>query len=532
MHGRRPTIPSTKGVVAAAHPLAAQAGARLLGDGGNAFDAAAGTTAAINAVAPYMSGLAGQGLATCWIAAERRVKVLDFVPCVPRRFPVERFKVREDLARGPLSAGVPGNLAGWAELVRAHGRKPLGDALTPAIALARDGFPLVEFNVDETNEHGPAIQRYAFSAEFTRVYMGGRPGVTAGSVLKQPDLAGTLERLANEGPQYLYGGALGQTIVAHLKSLGGYMTMADLEAVAPRWKEPIAVSYRGCEVHVPPPPCEGFQFLLTLRILEGFDLARLERNGADHLDITYRAIRVAAGVRVNHNNPPPQELARLLDEEHVAMLRARVRDGRPITGPTEQWMEPPASGEDPGHTTSFSIGDREGNLVCVTQSLGSPYGSGVVVPGTGVCLNNFLYWTEVNPNSPNRTMPGADLPICMSPSISTRDGLAVLALGTPGSYGILQTQGQALGQYRDFGLSLQDAIEAPRARLWDGKFAQVEGRIAPEVIAALRARGHDATAFFDWTMKVGGMQAVAVDPATGVITGAADPRRDSYAVAL
>src|SRR5438067_4795144 len=185
MHGRRPTISSTKGVVAAAHPLAAQAGARLLGDGGNAFDAAAATAAALNVVEPYMSGLAGQGLATCWVAAEQRVKVLDFVPCVPRRFPVERFTVREDLARGPLSAGVPGNLAGWAELVRAHGRKPLSNALMPAIALARDGFPLVEFNVDEMNEHAPALRRYtAFHGEFARTYMGGSDRVEQGRVLK------------------------------------------------------------------------------------------------------------------------------------------------------------------------------------------------------------------------------------------------------------------------------------------------------------------------------------------------------------
>ena len=309
------------------------------------------------------------------------------------------------------------------------------------------------------------------------------------------------------------------------------MTMADLEAVAPRWKDPIAVTYRGHAVHVAPPPCEGFQFLLTLRILEGFDLAKLTRNGADHLDIVYRAIRLAAGVRINHNNPPPQELARLLGDEHVESLRARVRDGKPVTGPTEQWMEP-APGEDPGHTTSFSIADDEGNLICMTQSLGSPFGSGVVVPGTGVCLNNFLYWTEVNPKSPNRTAPGAELPICMAPTIATLDGKPVLALGTPGSYGILQTQSQAYVQYLDFGLALQDAIEAPRARLLDGQLVQVEGRVAPDVVAALKARGHGAQSFLDWTMKVGGMQAVAVDPATGVMTGAADPRRDGYAVAL
>jgi gamma-glutamyltranspeptidase/glutathione hydrolase len=531
MHGRRPTISSTKGVVAAAHPLAAQAGAQMLAQGGNAFDAAAATAAALNVVEPYMSGLAGAGLATCWIAAEKRIKVLDFVPRVPQSFPVARFSKREDLVRGAVSAGVPGNLAGWAELVRAHGNKPLGDALVSATALARDGFPLVEFNVEEFNENAPALKAYeVIYGEFSRNYMGGADKVSIGRVPKQPDLAVTFERLAASGPQLLYGGELGATIIAHLQKLGGYMTMSDLEQVAPRWKDPIAVSYRGRLVHVPPPACEGFQFLLTLRILEGFDLGALESNGADHLDIVCRAVRLAAGVRISNNNPSPQEVARLLDQDHVETLRARVRDGRPVAGPTEQWME--GMGEDPGHTTSMSIGDREGNLICLTQSLGSPFGSGVVVPGTGVCLNNFLYWAEVNPKSPNRTAPGAELPICMAPTIATRDGVPVLALGTPGSYGILQTQAQAYVQHVDFGLALQDAIEAPRARLWDGTLVQVEGRIDAAVIAELKRRGHGAEAFADWTMKVGGMQAVAVDPATGVMTGGADPRRDGYAVAL
>src|SRR5581483_7344619 len=135
MRGGRPTISSVRGVVAAAHPLAAQAGATLLQQGGNAFDAAGATAAALNVVEPYMSGLAGQGLATCWVAAERRIRVLDFVPPVPSRFPVERFTRCEELARGPLSVGLPGNLAGWTELVRAYGRKPLTEALRPATDL-------------------------------------------------------------------------------------------------------------------------------------------------------------------------------------------------------------------------------------------------------------------------------------------------------------------------------------------------------------------------------------------------------------
>ena len=305
------------------------------------------------------------------------------------------------------------------------------------------------------------------------------------------------------------------------------MTMADLGAVKPRWREPLAASYRGLSIHVPPPTCEAFQFLLSLRILEGSDLGSLAKDGPEHLDLVYRAIRLAAGIRIAHNDPSPDMLAEILSDAFVERLRARLHDGRPVTGPTEQWT--PQEGEDPAHTTSFSVGDREGNLICITNSLGSPFGSGVVVPGTGLCLNNFLYWADVQTGSPNRSKPGSELPMCMSPSISTRGGKPVLALGTPGSYGIMQTQVQAIVQYVDFGLPLQEAIEAPRARLWDGRAIQAENRIAPETIAELKRRGHAIEAFdVGWTMRCGGMQAVALDQETGVFTGAADPRRDGY----
>lgn len=530
MHGKRPTISSIHGVVAAAHPLAAQAGARLLAQGGNAFDAAVATAAALNVVEPYMSGLAGMGLATCYVAAEKRVRCLDFVPRIPSRFPVERFRVREDLQRGALSVGLPGNLAGWAELTRAHGRKTLKDAFAPAIALARDGYPIIEFNVEETNEAGPQLKPLADLYEtWVKTYTGGAGHVDLGFVLRQPDLARTFEILGAEGPAALYGGAVGRAVVGHLDKLGGCITLDDLRGVAPEWKEPISITYRGLKIHTLPPPCEGFQFLLALKVLERFDLGRLERNSVEHLDTVWRAVRLAAGVRIAHNNPSPAKLAELLSDAHVDRLAARIKDGRPVVGPTEQWTEPAdetRKGE--RHTTSFSIIDRDGNAVCVTQSLGSPFGSGVVVPGTGVCLNNFLYWADVNPKSPNRSKPGGQLPICVAPSISTRDGVLELSLGTPGSYGILQTQVQALVQHLDFGLPLQDAIEAPRARLWDGAKVEVESRFDPAELDALRARGHDIDITLPWTMRVGGMQAAAIDARTGAMTGACDPRRDGY----
>lgn len=528
MHGHRPTISSLHGMVAAAHPLAAQAGARLLAEGGNAFDAAAATAAALNVVEPFMSGLAGLGLATMWVASEKRVRVLDYVPNVPGDFPVERFRSREELMRGALSVGVPGNLAGWCELARAYGRKPLSDIFAPAIRLAETGFPIVEFGVEEINEQIPLLKAYgSFYDDWAKTYLPAGGAVKLGDVLRQPDLAATFRAIAEKGADHLHRGELGERIVAHLKKLGGALTMADLDRARPIWRDPITASYRGLMINTAPPPCEGFQFLLALRLLDGVDLKLLDRNGVDHLDLVYRAIRIAAGLRIAHNNPAPEKLAALMSDASIAALRRRLHDGAPIDGPTEQWT--PGATEDPGHTTSLSVADRDGNLVCITQSLGAPFGSGVVVPGTGVCLNNFLYWADVQPDSPNRTKPGDALPICMAPSISTRDGAPVLALGTPGSYGILQTQVQAITQYLDFGLSIQDAIEAPRARLWDGRVVEVENRIAAETVAALRGRGHDAKALdVGWTMRVGGMQAIAVDRATGAVTGAADPRRDGY----
>ncbi|WP_264713857.1 gamma-glutamyltransferase family protein [Limobrevibacterium gyesilva] len=515
-------------MVAAAHPLAAQAGARLLAQGGNAFDAAAATCAALNVVEPYMSGLAGMGMATCYIATEQRIRTLDYITRVPSQFPAGRFKHRDEMYRGPFAAGTPGNLAGWCELVRAHGRKSLAEVFAPAIALARDGFPLVEFNTSGINQSAAALKDFPFFDTWNRNYTGGAGSVVQGQLLRQPDLARTYTAIASDGPGHLYGGALGRAMIEHMQTLGGCLTMADLEAVQPVWLDPLSVTYRDLTVHSLPPPCEAFQYLLTLRILDGFDLAALEPNGVEHLDIVWRAIRIAAGERIANNNPDPQLLARLLSDAHVATLRDRVRDGVPVEGPTEQWIAPAPPNPDKEHTTSLSVADREGNVVCITQSLGALFGCGVVIPGTGVCMNNFLYWGEVDTRGTNPLLPGGALALPTAPSIATRDGKPVLALGTPGSYGICQTQPQALVQYVDFKLRLQDAIEAPRARLWDGTLVQPEGRIAADTLAALRQRGHGVETAPPWTMTVGGMQAIAIDPATGAMTGAADPRRDGY----
>lgn len=527
MDGRRPTVASVRGIVAAAHPLAAQAGARILGDGGNAFDAAAATAAALNVVEPYMSGLAGIGAATCYVAAEKRVRTLNFVTRVPAGFPSGAYPAHADIERGPHAAATPGSLAGWCELVRAHGSMSLRQIFQPAITLARDGFPLGQFGADRINSASVTLKPFAFSTEWQRTYAGASGVMVLNEVLRQPDLARTLQVIADEGSAYLYGGRLGEAIVRRLRDLGGHVGMADLREVQPEWADALSAPYRDLVVHTLGPPAEAFQYLLALRILDGFDLGRLERNGANHLDLVWRAIRLAAGERIAHNRPKPDVLSHLLSLAHVDLLRARVADKQPVIGPTEQWV-PCMPDSEREFTTSLSVADQAGNMVCLTQSLGLGFGCGVVIPGTGVCLNNALHWGDVDPRGGNTLVPGSALAFPIAPSIATREGRPVLVLGTPGSYGIPQTQVQALVQHVDFGLGIQDAIEEPRARLWDGRKVNVESRVPSETQVELVKRGHDVEEAGPWTLLTGGMQGIAIDLDTGAMTGGADPRREGY----
>ena len=522
--GGRPSIRGVSGMVAAAHPLAANAGAEMLRRGGNAFDAVAATTAALNVVEPFMSGLAGAGAATFFRAETGEVGCLDFIPPAPSG--LKPAEMDGQVAQtGPLAPCTPGNLAGWYGLQSRYGKLSFADVLQPAIKLASDGYPVSKFFIAETVDHSARIK----DPEWHRVF---RPnsGWKPGDILKLPDLAGTLEAIAAQGIDHLYGGELGQKLAQHMKEVGGVISLTDLEAVDPPLETPITATYRDRLIHVPPPPAESFQFLLALRILDSFDVGSRGLLSAGHLDLVFRAIRIAAGLRIKHNRCSPKDAEALLAD--VAAHVARAGDGVPVTGPTEKWSGDAdfAADAPKENTTSISVADAEGNMVCLTQSLGSAYGSGVMVPGTGMILNNFLNWTDLDPASPNALQPGQRMAMCLAPSISTRDGKGVLALGTPGSYGILQTQVQAMVGHVDFGLELQAAIDMPRARLWDGKQIYLERRVPHPVCVELSARGHDVSLLPEFSWRTGGMQAVARDPETGALTGAADSRRDGAAI--
>ncbi|GHD45478.1 gamma-glutamyltranspeptidase [Thalassobaculum fulvum] len=526
-HQSRPSVRSVKGMVAAAHPLAAAAGAAMLDSGGNAFDAIVATAAALNVTEPFMSGMLGLGLATFYPASEGRVRALDFHPPVPRRFPTDSI-AKEATVDGPLAGGTPGNLAGWATLNKTYGRKSLAECFAPAITLARDGFPISPFYLDIIAVCANRKMSDGWAPIFA---FDGAPKV--GMILRQPELADTLATIAADGPGALYGGALGKRVVDELAKMGGCIGMDDLEAVEPVWEDPIVAEFRGLSVHVPPPPAESFQFLTTLRLLAETDFSGLPHLGEEHLDRVFRAIRIAAELRIRRNKAPVADIEALLSEATLAPLRARLTDGSPVWGRTEQHGDGPlATGPSlKEHTTSFSAMDTDGNAVCITQSLGSPFGSGTVIPGTGLCLNNFMNWGDLSPESPNFLKPGERFAMCLAPSVSTVDGKPVLCLGTPGSYGIPQTQSQAMVHLLGYGLDLQAAIDAPRGRLWDGTRVMLENRVPADVVEKLRARGHGVEVVGPVSWSAGGMHAVSRDPETGAFAGAADARRDGAAVA-
>jgi gamma-glutamyltranspeptidase/glutathione hydrolase len=507
-----------RGMVASAHPLATVAGVRMLMAGGNAFDAAVAAAAALGVAEPYMSGLAGMGVACCYVADERRVRALDFVPPVPRRLETDARR-GEDASNAARTAGTPGNLAGWWELLSRYGSKSPAEVLQPAIELAREGYPISPFAAEF---YEICIERHAAQSEWLDAYTPDRVAPPAGSVLRQPDLAATLEQIAADGPGALYDGPLGAALARHVQSQDGWIGEDDLREVQPRWTEPLATPFQGVRVHTPPPTSEGIQMLLTLRLVE----EHLESSDEPaYLDAMVRAIRVAATARIRHTNAPRHELTALLADDAMARMRAEAATVRSSRTSARDEVHPPQ------HTTALAAGDAQGNLVCLTQSLGGKFGSGLVVPGTGIVLNNLLDWGDRDPDSPNHLSGGRPLSLPIAPTIVTRGGEPRLALGTPGSYTICQAQAQVLMGMLAGGLDVQAAIEAPRLHAHDGDLVKIESRARPTVVEALRACGHRVEPAESFDQALGGMQGVARS-AAGWLEGGADPRREGYALGV
>lgn len=529
----RPVVAGTHGAVASAHPLASQVGLDILRDGGNAVDAIVAMAASLNVVEPYMSGVGGVGFLLLHLS-DGETKVLNFSGNTPAAGTPDQFTPQSQ-ALGPRSCLIPGNVAGWLEALRAHGTNPAPEIFAPAIRLAEDGFAmhpvnarLIEKGLPRLNEPGQEI----FGQTTPRI----------GAILRQPQLAKSLREISESGADYFYRGPLAHKIADHIQSQGGLLTREDLAGYVPDWEAPIAIDYRGLDVKTCPPNCEGFQILQSLKLLEASDLKSLGHNSADYIHLLSEAIKLATADRIQWCGDPKFcdiPLNRLLGEEYIADRRKLINLETASKSEGERWRGPRhedviSPGRFDGLTTHLTAVDSDGNVASITQSLGEGFGSGVFIPETGIALNNFIFWTEIDPNfpTPNLIQPGKRWSCCMSPlQVFGPDGDFWFSIATPGSYGILQTTLQMLLNVVEFEADPQLAIEAPRFRVFEDTLMQIEDRVSESVRANLTARGHSLELIGDYSMSVGGGQSVMIDPESKARLAGADPRRDGYAVA-
>jgi gamma-glutamyltranspeptidase/glutathione hydrolase len=537
-HGlaHRPVVIGRRGVVTSAHPLASAAGIEMLLSGGNAMDAAIAVAASLNVVEPFMSGVGGVGVMLISVAGTGDRHVLDFSGRAPAACDPD-VAAPADLAGGPRACATPGNVAGWLAALHRFGSMDAKRVFAPAVRLAAEGVPLTARSCQFIESSRDTLAR---SAEATRIYAG--PPLRAGALLVQDDLAASLRQIAEGGADAFYRGALGRTICAAVKAAGGWLDEADLAAYAPTWRPPLGVPFRGDELVTMPAPHHAFQLVQTLKILEGDDLQGWGHNSLEYLHHVIEAVKLASADRLTHGTAEDIPMAGLVSARYAASQRARIDARRVSVSEGERFDPLPLAGQVRAgrpedfaseHTTHFACADAGGTVVSVTQTLGVAFGSGFAVPGTGIVLNNVMKWMDVDPRSPQRIRPGSTAgTLMLSPTQVFRNGRFLLSIGTPGSYGILQTTPQMLLNALVFGMNIQEAIEAPRVRVFRDRTVHVERRIPAETREALSARGHDVVPIDEWSWTVGGGQGIARDPQSGTLGAGADPRRDGYAIAI
>ena len=525
-------------MVTSAHPLASLAGQRMLMEGGNAFDAAVATAAALNVVEPYMSGAGGVGVALAHIGAEGRVRALNFSGRAPRSATPDRF-TDDTKQTGILAPLVPGNVAGWLTLHETYGTLDRERLFRPAIDYASDGFPVTHLN---SRIMASSAVRLSPFPSGSIILDGNGKTPAPGALLRMPQLAESLRQIAAGGKETFYRGELAQRLVEGNQELGGLYTLDDLADYEAEWQEPISIDYRGYRIHTTPPNSSGFQVLETLKIMEGFSGTDVIFQHPVTLHLLMESIKLAVTDRIRYGGDPDHvrtPLAGLLSDGYAAKQRERIDRAHVsvVSGehfsrqtPTASLLAGSPNEFDGGMTTHFAAADRDGNVVTVTQTLGGGFGSAVAPGDTGIFLNNMSFWFDLEEGSPNLIGPGKRVDFCLAPTQTLRDGKFFLSIGTPGGWGILQTTPQFLMHVLDYGMNVQAAIEAPRFRCVQGRQVEMEERFPPHVRRALEDRGHDVVVVEGFSMSVGGCHGIQIDSREGVFQGGADPRRDGFAI--
>ena len=564
----RPVVMGRNGMVAAGHPLAAQAGMAVLQRGGNAVDAAIATAAALNVVEPNMSGIGGDGFIMIYNRQAGTIEVCNGTGAAPYATDVDWYRENGIPTKGILSVSVPGLVDAWMAAHAKYGTLSRAEVFDAAIDLSENGFPVTHV-LSSVIAGDRLLQEFPDSQA---IFAPGGVAPRPGQILRQPGLARTFQAIVDGGRDAFYEGETARAIVKFSEEQGGLLSLKDLADCRSRWEAPISTSYHGHTVYEASPNSSGHVLLQELNIVEQFDLRALGCNTPESIHMMVEAKKLAFADREAYMADPDwvdvpisgmlskqyaAERARLIDPERAAEV---VSQGDPWSyQPANLGRRPKATAtagamqeED---TTCFVVVDRWGNAVCQLQSIQSSLGASIVAGDTGILLNNRMTYWHLDPDHVDCLSPGKRVRHTMNPIMVFRGdgvptngarnggsghGSLALVCGTPGADTQVQTNMQVITHVLDFGMTVAEAVEAPRWRNTHSptesniphecdNLLYVESRFPAETLEGLRRRGHTLDVMHGWGAS-GSEMMIQVDEDAGALHGAADPRRDGYAI--
>src|SRR5277367_5773772 len=546
-------VHAARAIVVSVHELGSAAGVEILKAGGNAIDAAVATGFALAVVYPQAGNLGGGGFMLIRLA-DGRTRFIDYrekapAAATPNMYLDAQGNVIDNASViGYRAVGVPGSVAGMLYAEKQYGKLTPAQVMAPAIKLARDGFPLVW--EDARDLHDQDLARFP---ESKRIFQRNGNYYKSGEVFRQPELARTLERIA-ANPDDFYHGAMARELAASMQKGGGLITAQDLAHYEVKEREPIRGTYRGYEIiSAPPPSSGGIALLEILNILEGYNLAKAEDRSAASVHLTVEAFRRAFYDRAEFLGDPDFSkipVPQLIDKRYAAAWRDTIDPAHasvskdlkrpPIFSELEQYaaLHPlPLVVREPEHTTHYSVVDSDGDAVAVTTTLNDTFGSRVTAEGLGFLLNDEMDDFAAKPGVPNNygliqgpanaIGPNKRPLSAMTPTMVLKDGKLFLVLGSPGGPTIITTVANILMGVIDFGLDIQEAVNAPRFHnQWLPDRILVEDRLSPDTINILRSKGHQLKLEHFW----GDAECIMIDPQSGERLAGADGRNNGKAV--
>ena len=533
-------------MVCAAHPAATQAGLEMLQRGGNAVDAALAISFTLNVVEPYASGLGGGGFMTLWLPDNEadsptarfgngRVLCLDFRESAPAAATPDHYygtgqSVHDLTLHGPLAVAVPGMPGGLAHAATHFGllsRQTLAPMIAPAIRHAERGITVTPKMARHFAAYHDLLSRYPTTA---RIFTRSQGPIPAGTLLRQPELAQTLAHISEAGLEAFGQGTFAHRLGRFMATRGGLVTANDLAAYRPHERPIIRGTYRGHTLLTTPPPSTGgMRLLQVLNVLERYPVRDWGPHAADTIHLIAEALKASFAAGERHVADPATLAAIPMDELIDKAWAASLSRSLSLDQANPAFVRDSSPDDGQGCTTHYSIIDRWGNIVSATQTIGLFWGSGMVLDGTGLLLNNEMNDFSEGRSHLNAVAPGKIPRSHMCPTLVLKDDRPFMILGSPASHRIPSAVLQTLCNVIDHDMELAAAVAAPRVHWQDGVL-HLEAGIQPQVAAQLEHKGHAVRRYAAKNRYFGGVHAIRINPQSGALNGAADPRRDGQAM--